>query len=140
MSVTAAIAIANVLKDPFMSVLDRFFPDKAKAKEAADALTQVFADNAHEINKLQLEVIKAEANHPSMFVAGARPATLWICNIALLNNFIIMPYIQLLSDKALTLDMATLMPIMLTLLGVGGFRTVEKMKGVARENMMPQEK
>lgn len=137
MSVAAVAALVTALDGPVRSVLARFFPDKDEANKAANEVLKIIENNDHEITKLQLEIAKEAAKHTSLFVAGARPATLWICNIALVNNYVIAPYVKFFSGRALELDMTELWPLMTILLGAGAMRTYEKYKGVARENMKP---
>ena len=43
---------------------------------------------------LQAEITKMEAQHRTMFVAGARPAILWVCAVGLAFVFVLNPVIQ----------------------------------------------
>lgn len=87
----------------------------------------------------QIEVNKIEAQHASVFVAGWRPAVGWVCGFALAWNFIVLPIMMwgaFLFDVDLSsapqLDATEMMPVLLGMLGLGGMRTYEKRKGVAR--------
>ena len=80
----------------------------------------------------QTQINELEAQHRSLFVAGWRPFIGWICGIALLYNFVIrdllifaMPEMQDLP----ALQMEELMTVLLGMLGLGGLRTYEKLKG-----------
>jgi len=103
--------------------IDRFTLDK---QEKAELIT--------EINKAQLEVNKVEAGHTSMFVAGWRPFTGWVCSFALLYHFILQPLLTFVlysfgNEIILpTFDMGTLTTILLGMLGLGGMRSFEKVK------------
>ena len=103
--------------------IDRFTLDK---QEKAELIT--------EINKAQLEVNKVEAGHTSMFVAGWRPFTGWVCSFALLYRFILQPLLTFLlytfgNEIVLpSFDMGTLTTILLGMLGLGGMRSFEKVK------------
>ena len=88
----------------------------------------------------QIGVNRAEAMHRSMFVAGWRPFVGWICGIAMVYHFLIFP----LAGKSIEkftgfplVDLAwnELSVVLLGMLGIGGLRTWEKVKGVARNNM-----
>ena len=74
-----------------------------------------------------------------MFIAGWRPAVGWCCALAMLLNFILIPFINLGLDVAGVsiqlelINMETMMPVLLGMLGLGGLRTAEKIKGVQRE-------
>ena len=74
-----------------------------------------------------------------MFVAGWRPAVGWVCALAMLLNFILIPFINLgmeFAGQEIRLDlveMDTMMPVLLGMLGLGGMRSYEKARNVARE-------
>jgi hypothetical protein len=87
----------------------------------------------------QIELNKVEAGHRSIFVAGWRPFIGWVCGFALGYHFIIHGFLSWglkLYDPALeappVLDFAPLMTVVLSLLGLGGIRTLEKIKGKAK--------
>ena len=96
------------------------------------------------IDLAQIEVNKAEARHQSIFVAGARPAILWVGAVALAWTYIAHPmlvwlwaflqsqnYIPSGLQPPPTLGSETLWVIISGILGLGGYRTFEKSKGVA---------
>lgn len=96
------------------------------------------------IDLAQIEVNKVEAASSSVFVSGARPAILWIGAIAMAWTYIAHPILvwcwTLLQAKQYipsgmppppTLDSDSLWVIVSGILGLGGFRTFEKTKGVA---------
>ena len=72
-----------------------------------------------EINKAQMEVNKVEAGHTSMFVAGGRPFTGWICATALAYHYILQPLLTFIlysfgNEVVLpTFDMGTLTTVLL---------------------------
>ena len=86
----------------------------------------------------QVEVNKQEAAHKSLFVAGWRPAIGWICGLGMLSNFIIVPMtnfvLALLESPVVVplIELETMMPVLLGMLGLGGMRSYEKAKGVER--------
>jgi|TARA_R110002153_G_scaffold253981_2_gene412283 hypothetical protein len=85
--------------------------------------------------ELQSEINKVEAQHRSIFVSGWRPFTGWICAVALLYNFV-------LRDLAIwafgieqvppALQMEHLMTVLFGMLGLGGMRSLEKIKDKTR--------
>ena len=118
-------------------ILDKFVEDKdLKTKLNAEIKTQLVS-----LDLAQAQANIEQAKHPSLFVSGARPAIMWVCCFALGWQFIIAP----ISSWGLAiwypvitlpiLDTQSLMTLMLSLLGLGGMRTAEKWKGVARDNM-----
>ena len=134
MSIAAITSLIAVLKDPISDVMNRFFPDKAKAKEAADALLATIKDHSHEIDLAQIEVNKEQVKHPSIFVAGARPFTMWVGGLGFAYNVLAYPILDIWFEMP-PVETELLYPLLFGLLGLGGIRSVEKVKGVARENM-----
>lgn len=80
----------------------------------------------------QIDVNKQEAASTSIFVAGWRPFIGWICGIGLACQFIVGPLFAWIAALARhpqvfpTLDLGTLMTLLLGMLGLGGMRTYEK--------------
>ena len=117
-----------------LKILDKFIPDpaeKAKAEgEMRDALLRW--------DTVQAEVNKAEAASANWFVAGWRPAVGWTCAAAFAYTFVLQPFMfSLLGALGVKvplppLDMSVLMTVLLGMLGLGGLRSWEKTKGVAR--------
>lgn len=81
----------------------------------------------------QLEINKVEAGHRSIFVAGWRPAIGWICATGLAVKFVGNPVLAALgypTIDASALDELT--PLVVSLLGLAGYRTMEKLGGKAK--------
>jgi len=121
------------------NVLDRFFPDKEKAAEAQRAIETALLENAAQINLAQVEVNKEEAQHRTVFVAGWRPFIGWVCGVALAWHFVGVPvtifFIAWSGAEVPELpvfDMNSLMTVLMGMLGLGGLRTFEKMKGLTK--------
>ena len=121
------MSILNALIGPVTGLLDKFIPDAdTKVKLAHEIATM--AESQHHTEVLaQLEVNKQEAAHKNLFVAGWRPFIGWTCGLALFNNYLIMAYVD-----ANPMDISTMMPVLLGMLGLGGLRSYEKVSGVAR--------
>ena len=72
----------------------------------------------------------AEAKHRSIFVAGWRPFIGWVCGVAFAFHFIALPIILTYSDHTPPeFDTNSLFTVLMGMLGLGGLRTYEKMKG-----------
>jgi len=127
------------------SVIDRLFPDPKAAGEAklklmemtqTGELAQLAATT--DLAKGQLEVNKVEAGNSSVFVSGWRPAVGWVCACSMFFKYIGGPILVVVGDYTGTsvrlpdIDAMELMPILLGMLGLGVYRTVEKVKGVAK--------
>jgi len=118
-------------------ILDKFVEDKdLKTKLDAELRTQLI-----NLDALQAQTNIEQAKHPSIFVSGSRPAIMWICAFALAWQYILAP----ITSWALvvwypmitlpTLQTEELTGLIMALLGLGGMRSLEKTKGVARENL-----
>ena len=91
----------------------------------------------------QQDANTAQAKHPSLFVAGARPALMWTGAIGMFYHFLFYPLVgPFLTEYAgitlVDLDWPELAVMLGQLLGFGGLRSWEKSKGIARENMKGQ--
>ena len=122
----------QLLINPISSLLDKFIPDKDAREKMAHEIATMAENHGHEIAKAQIEVNKQEAAHKSLFVAGARPAILWMCGLAMGYNTIIHPILDIWYEMP-AVDVSLLYPVLMGLLGLGGMRTAEKFRGVARE-------
>ena len=79
------------LIDPISNILDKFVADK----DLKQKLEHELKTELHRANMAQIEVNKVEAQHRTVFVAGWRPFTGWVCATALAYHFIIEPVLQL---------------------------------------------
>ena len=84
----------------------------------------------------QLAINLAEAKHPSIFVAGARPFIMWGCGFALLYASIFEPMARFVAQVMVgytgdfpAIDTNLTMQVLLGLLGLGGMRSFDKHKG-----------
>ena len=131
----------QALIGPATKLLGKFIEDKDAKNKIAFELSTMAEKHAHELAKGQIAANAEQAKPPSLFVAGARPAIMWICALGLLTQFFIMPIAEWatmiwMPDVTLPkLATGELMTLTLSLLGLGGMRSFEKSKGVARENM-----
>ena len=119
-------------------VLDRVIPDKAAAEKARVEMEAALLQAATAQAGQQAAINQAEAGHSSVFVAGWRPAIGWVCAAALAWAFIVAPVatwaLAVLGIRETLPAIMTdnLFELVLAMLGLGGLRTFEKLKGVAR--------
>jgi hypothetical protein len=129
----------DLLVGPVSALLDKFIPDADERNRLAHEIATMSERHAHEISKAQLAVNQTEAAHKSLFVAGWRPAVGWVCVMGMACNFLVAPVGNLIlklngSDIEVPLvDLQTMMPVLMGMLGLGAMRTYEKAKGVQRE-------
>ena len=87
---------------------------------------QTIIDLIHKTNE-------AEAMHRSVFVAGWRPFIGWVCGLAFAFHYIALPLILTYSDvMPPEFDTNSLFTVLMGMLGLGGLRSYEKMKGKTR--------
>ena len=81
----------QALIGPATKLLGKFIEDKDQKNKLAHDLATLASRHAQELAKGQIAANAEQAKHPSIFVAGARPAIMWICALGLLTQFFIMP-------------------------------------------------
>ena len=124
---------------PVTGLLDKFVEDKNQKAKLAHEIATLAERQAHEIAKSQIEVNRAESQSGSVFIGGWRPATGWVCVLGFGVNFLVIPLTNLflsITENPLlvpSLDVSEMMPVLLGMLGLGGMRTVEKTKNVAKQ-------
>lgn len=136
--ITAGLELVN-------TVVKRVFPDATEKEMQRVALEMrelelkdKQLERENDIDKGQLEINKVEAANNNWFVSGWRPATGWICVAGLFYQVIIRPMIGWLMVNLAgwslppSLEVDTLMTILFGMLGLGAYRTKEKLSGVAR--------
>lgn len=119
------------------SIINRLIPDPEKKAAAELELLKMTQDGELKQVLAQLEINAQEAAHPSLFVAGWRPAVGWTCVVGLLYQFILQPLLHwaaTIYDKPVPppIDTETLAYVLFSLLGVGTLRTIEKVKKVTK--------
>lgn len=118
------------------SLIDRVFPDPAKKAEAElELLKLAQAGDLQQILE-QLRINAIEAASPSIFVAGWRPFVGWICGFGLLYATVFHNLLEWLAvvrawPTPPAVDTETLIYVLGAMLGIGGMRTLEKIRGVA---------
>jgi len=126
------------------TILDKIIPDPqaaAAAKLEALRLAQTgelaVLDAETKLAIGQLEVNKAEAS-TDIFRGGWRPACGWVCAAGLGYTFLLRPLLPWLVQVAgwnvptlPAIDSEALMALLFGMLGLGGLRTFERVKGKA---------
>ena len=125
------------------SLISRFFPDPEKQAEAQRALLQMQQNgelallaSETDLAKLQIQVNVEEAKSTNWFVAGARPFIMWTCGVALayvsivepVSRFVAKVWFGYVGDFPI-IDTNLTMQILMGILGLGAYRTAEKIKG-----------
>lgn len=124
---------------PVANLLDQFIEDKDQKARLSHEIATMAQRHAQEQILSQLEVNKAEATHRSLWVAGWRPFVGWTCGAALAWHFILLPvtlfvvsFVGAKIPQLPAFDMESLMTVLLGMLGLGGLRSFEKVKGLTK--------
>ena len=131
--IAAIASLAGTLVGPIASLISEVVTDKDKRDELAFKVSTLVATQAHENAIAQLKVNEREAAHNSMFVAGWRPFIGWTCGTAMAFNYLIVPIADGFGFQMTVLDIITMFPVLMGMLGFAGLRSYEKVKGVSRE-------
>ncbi len=141
------LEILGLLLPAISGVLNKIIPDANARQLAQDEITKALISQQAEVEKAIAEAAKAqaqvnlkEAESPSIFVAGWRPAVGWTCCLGCFYGFIGQPMFTWMSaifhgPAAPVLDMPTLLGLLTGMLGMGGMRTLETVQGVATQSL-----
>lgn len=111
------------------TLIDRLVPDKSANAAAKAQLAQLEATGELQTILAQADLDKAEASSGNKYAADWRPTVGYVLAFALAYSFILQPFLQfaLVAFKVQFdlsqlphLDMTTLMPIVLGMLGLAG--------------------
>jgi hypothetical protein len=118
------------------SVIDRLFPDPVKQEAARFEMFKL--QQSGELAQIvgQLEINKEEAKSSNFLIAGARPFIMWGCGFAMLYAALFEPFMRFIavvyfkySGAFPVIDTTITTQVLFALLGLGVYRTAEKIKG-----------
>ena len=127
------------------TLLDKLIPDPIAREKAKIELMK--AERTADLEELRLalsadsaqtEINKQEAAHSDRFVAGWRPFIGWVCGVAFAYHFILQPLLAFAimnsggEVKLPSFDMDALSTVLMGMLGLGGLRTIEKIRRTGR--------
>lgn len=130
------VPFIDTLLDVVRGPLDKLIPDKNQKMQLEHEVTMAVLGSGLS----QMEVNRQEAAHRSVFVAGWRPAVGWVCAMSLAWHFVLydlavwlqlvfFPHSPALPSLSGTGELVT---VLFSMLGLGGLRSIEKLKGVSR--------
>ena len=126
--ISAALDLGNTL-------ITRIFPDPAQAANAKLELLKLQQSGDLATMTAQTDINKEEAKSTNWFVAGARPFILWICGFAMLYCTLIEPILRFVAVVLYgytgpfpVIDSNFTMQVMFGILGLGAYRSYEKVK------------
>lgn len=123
-------------------IIDKLWPDKVEAERAKIELFKLtqqgeFKELEAELEKarMQVAVNVEEARSGSNFRGGWRPFVGWVCGLGLLYSVLLQPLITALIQtfvpgyaqyKMPNVETEVLITLLLGMLGLGGYRTFER--------------
>ena len=122
------------LIEPVSGLLGKVIQDKDQAAKLAHEIATMSDKHAQELAMAQLEILKADAQG-NWFQSSWRPLVGWICAISLGINFMVSPICAGFGINIPQADMSVMMPLLLGMLGIGGLRSLDKIKKVDTKGM-----
>jgi len=122
----------TALISPIAGLLDKFIPDADLRTKLAHEVATMAESHAQEIALAQIKVNEADAKG-NWFQSSWRPATAWVCVLGFLVNFLVSPLCAGFGIIIPQADTATMLPVLMGMLGLAGMRTAERLKGKDRK-------
>jgi hypothetical protein len=116
---------------PVTGLLERFIPDANTKQKLAHEIATISDRYAQELAVAQIELNKAEAKG-NWFQSSWRPATGWVCVLGFAVNFLVSPLAAGFGVDIPQADTSVMLPVLMGMLGLGGLRSAERIKGVGK--------
>ena len=121
----------DLLIGPVTGLLDKFIPDADEKRRLAHEIATMSEKHAQQIALEQIEVLKLDAKG-NWFQSSWRPLAGYTCVLGLMVNFLISPMAAGFGVEIPQADAGVMMPLLLGMLGLGGARSFERVKGVGK--------
>ena len=125
------MSIVNALIGPVSGLLDKFVEDKDQKNALAHEIATMSEKHAQQIALQQIEVLKLDAKG-NWFQSSWRPLAGYTCLLGLMLNFLVAPIAAGFGVVIPQADAGVMMPLLLGMLGLGGARSYERVKGVGK--------
>ena len=121
----------QALIGPIASLLDKFIPDADTKQKLAHEISTMAENHAQEIALAQIAVNREEAKG-NWFQSSWRPACAWVCVLGFAINFLVSPLAAPFGIIVPQADTATMLPVLMGMLGLAGARSYDKIKKTAK--------
>ena len=125
------MSIVASLVGPVSNLLDKFIEDKDQKNILAHQISTMSEKHAQQLALEQIEVLKLDAQG-NWFQSSWRPLAGYTCVLGLMVNFLISPIAAGFGLAIPQADAGVMMPLLLGMLGLGGARSYERVKGVGK--------
>ncbi len=122
MAITSLIA-------PATKLISKFIKDKDLQQKLSHEISTMAEKHAQELALAQIKLNTEEAKG-NWFQSSWRPLVGWICALSLGINFMVAPICAGFDIFVPQADMSIMMPLLLGMLGIGGLRSLDKIKKV----------
>lgn len=119
----------TALIGPATKLIGKFVRDKDKAAQLSHDIATMAEKHAQELALAQIKLNTEEAKG-NWFQSSWRPLCGWICALSLGINFMVAPICAGFGINVPQADMSIMMPLLLGMLGIGGLRSLDKIKKV----------
>ena len=119
----------TALIGPATKLIGKFVRDKDKAAQLSHEISTMAERHAQELALAQIKLNTEEAKG-NWFQSSWRPLCGWICALSLGINFMVAPICAGFGITVPQADMSIMMPLLLGMLGIGGLRSLDKIKKV----------
>ena len=119
----------TALIGPATKLIGKFVRDKDKAAQLSHDIATMAETHAQEFALAQIKLNTEEAKG-NWFQSSWRPLVGWICAVSLGINFMVSPICAGFGITIPQADMSVMMPLLLGMLGIGGLRSLDKIKKV----------
>ena len=127
-----AAPLATYAVTSLFDIVKGWFKNEADAKQLTSQIEEVIARG-------QLQINLQESKSKRLFIAGWRPAIGWLGFLGLATNYLLLAwveiYVYLKTGQIIELprlDTGPILALVVPMLGIGGFRTIEKLTGKTR--------
>jgi len=117
-------------------IIGKIWPDKTQQEKDQMAQALALLQGQIAMNTGQMDIDKAEAQSPRLFVSGWRPFVGWVCGSACAWNWVGLPVVLFVARAAghpvdvKPADLTQMLPLLMGMLGMGALRTYERLNGV----------
>ena len=119
----------TALIGPATKLIGKFVRDKDKAAQLSHDIATMAEKHAQELALAQIKLNTEEAKG-NWFQSSWRPLVGWICALSLGINFMVAPICSGFGITIPQAEMSVMMPLLLGMLGIGGLRSLDKIKKV----------
>ena len=119
----------TALIGPATKLIGKFVRDKDKAAQLSHEISTMAEKHAQELALAQIK-LNTEETKGNWFQSSWRPLVGWICALSLAINFMVAPICAGFGITVPQADMSIMMPLLLGMLGIGGLRSLDKIKKV----------